>query len=186
MSIKNNISDYELVEKLNSGDLVAFDQIFHLYSKRLYGFAFKYLKNKEESEELIQDVFLIIWETRKSIKKDESFKNYLFTITYHNIVHVFRRKQIGLKIIQRIEKNNVQLSNIEERLDYKIALNKVESLIEELPEKYRTIFIKNRKEGKSAREIAKEMNLTPGTVDNIICKNSKYIKNKLLAWGHAY
>lgn len=184
MSVKKYISDYELVEKLNLGDIAAFDQIFEIYSKKLYLFIFKYLKHKEETEELIQDIFLKIWENRKGIKKDESLKSYLFTITYHNICHVFRKRQICLKIIEGIEKNNVHISNIEERLDYKIALSKVESFIEELPEKQKVIFVKSKQEGKSTREIAEEMKLTTGTVDNIIYISSKYIRKKLLALGY--
>jgi RNA polymerase sigma-70 factor (family 1) len=184
MSATEYISDYELVEKLHLSDINAFDQIFKRYSGKLYGFTFRYLKSKEETEGLVQDVFLKIWENRKSIKKETSLKSYLFTITYHNICHVFRKRQIYLKIIERIDKNTVQLINLEEQIDYKSALRKIELLIDKLPEKQKTIFLKSRKEGKSTLEIAEEMHLAPGTIDNIISATIKYLRKKISAFDN--
>ena len=179
MATKKYISDPELVERLRLNDINAFDQIFDRYSEKLYGFTFKYLKSKEETEELIQDVFLKIWENRKNIRKDTSFKSYLFTITYHNICHVFRERQINLKFIEQIEQNTILIPNIEEQIDYKSVLNKIELLINKLPEKHRVIFIKSRKEIKSTHEIAEEMKLAPGTIDNIISATLKYLRKNI-------
>ena len=66
--MEGRATDYELVEKLQKSDLEAFDQIFNKYCYRLFGFALKYLKSKEDTEGLIQDVFLKIWENRKNLK----------------------------------------------------------------------------------------------------------------------
>ena len=184
MTVKKHISDSELVERLHLSEINAFDQIFDRYSKKLYGFIFKYLKSKEETEEVIQDVFLKIWENRKNIRKETSLKSYLFTITYHNICHIFRKRQVNLKRIERIEQNVIYVPNIEEQIDYKSALSKIELLIEKLPEKHKIVFTKSRKEGKSTREIAEEMKLAPGTVDNIISTTLKYIRKKLSVFDY--
>lgn len=69
MAINKLQSDFEVVEKLQKGNLEAFDQIFKKYGDRLFGFVLKYLKSKEDTEGLVQDVFLKIWETRKNLKK---------------------------------------------------------------------------------------------------------------------
>jgi len=182
--MKEHISDFKLVERLHFNDIDAFDQIYNRYSEKLYGFALKYLKSKEEAEELVQDVFLKIWENRKNIRKEASFKSYLFTITYHNICYIFRKRQINLKIIEKIEYNTVHIPNIEEQIDYKSALSKIELLIEKLPEKHKLIFIKSRKEAKSTREIAEEMKLAPGTVDNSISTTLKYLRKNLSAFDY--
>ena len=100
MAINEHQSDFELVEKLQKGDLDAFDQIFKKYGDRLFGFAFSYLKSKEETEGLVQDVFLKIWENRKNLKKESSLKSYLFTIAYHNMCRLFRKKQIHEKYLE--------------------------------------------------------------------------------------
>ena len=70
LELNNHTSDHDLVESLQRGDPEAFDLIFKRYGGRLYGFVFKYLKSKEESEELVQDVFLKIWENRKNLKQE--------------------------------------------------------------------------------------------------------------------
>lgn len=176
MAINEQTSDYELVEKLQKGDLEAFDQIFKRYGDRLFGFALKYLKSKEETEGLVQDVFLKIWENRKKIKKESSLKSYLFTIAYHNICRIFRKKQIHLKFIEEAGIIENTAFNLEEQIEYKAALEWVNQLIEKLSDKQKQIFIKSRREGKSTLEIAEEMGLAPGTVDNHISAALKFLR----------
>jgi len=179
MPINDNISDYELVRKLHEDDVEAFDQIFKRYGDRLYGFAFKYLKSKEETEGLVQDVFLKIWENRKKLKKESSLKSYLFTIAYHNICHLFRKKQIFLKYIEESKVVETKTIDLEKQLEYQATLSQVDKLIDQLPGKQKEVFIKSRKEGKSTSEIAKEMNLSPGTVDNYISTALKLLRKQI-------
>lgn len=179
MVLNESTSDLELVDKLQKGDVDAFDQIFKKYGDRLFGFVFKYLKSKEETEELVQDVFLKIWSNRKNIKKGFSFKSYLFTIAYHEICAVFRQRQIQVKIKEDLFLNKNEAINLGEQLEYKSVLEFVDKLIEQLPEKQKIIFNKSRKQGKTTREIAKEMNLAPGTVDNQISKALKFLRENI-------
>ncbi|MCF6333804.1 MAG: RNA polymerase sigma-70 factor [Draconibacterium sp.] len=179
MGLKEPTSDYELVDKLREGDLEAFDLIFKKYGDRLFGFALKYLKSKEETEGLVQDVFLKIWETRKNLKKESSLKSYLFTIAYHIMCKLFRKKQIREKFVYEISSYSNRTINPEEQLEYKSTLEQVDQLIEKLPKKQKIIFIKSRKEGKSTREIADEMNLAPGTIDNQISAALKFLRKNI-------
>lgn len=179
MNINNHTSDQELIEKLQRGDLDAFDQIFIRYSDKLFGFALKYLKSKEETEGLVQDVFLKIWESKNKIKKESSLKSYLFTIAYHKICRVFRKKQIYLKFIEENKSNVNSTFDLEDQIDYKAVIEKLDILIEKLPEKQKMIFIKSYREGKSTKEIAKEINLAPGTIDNNISAALKFIRNQI-------
>lgn len=179
MAINEHQSDFELVDKLQKGDLEAFDQVFKKYGDRLFGFALSYLKSKEETEGLVQDVFMKIWENRKNLKKESSLKSYLFTIAYHDMCKLFRKKQIHEKFLEEKGFAVNAAFNLEEQLEYKATLEQVDRLIEKLPEKQRIIFIKSRKEGKSTREIAEEMNLAPGTVDNHISSALKFLRKHL-------
>jgi RNA polymerase sigma-70 factor (ECF subfamily) len=179
MALNEHTSDFELVEKLQNGDLEAFDDIFKKYGDRLFGFALSYLKSKEETEGLVQDVFLKIWENRKSLKKESSLKSYLFTIAYHNMCKVFRKKQIHEKFLVENGFAENATINLEEQLEYKATLERVERLINKLPEKQKVIFNKSRQEGKSTREIAEEMNLAPGTIDNNISAAIKFLRKHI-------
>ncbi len=172
--------DIELVERLQKGDVEAFDLIYEKYSGKLYAFGLKYLKSTEEAEELVQSVFLKLWENYKILKKELSFKSYLFTIAYNDICKLFRKRNYRQKFIDDTLYENSQFSSeIEEGIDYQSVLEQVEQIVNKLPEKQKTIFLKSRKEGKSTKEIAEEVGLSPGTVDNYISESLKFIRSRL-------
>ena len=184
MNLNTNTSDTVLVEKLRKGDIEAFDVVFEKYGNRLFGFVLKYLKSKEESEELVQDVFLKIWENRKTLKNDSSLKSYLFTITYHDICKSFRKKQLQKKLKEDIGLSTYITRDTEEQIEYHSILEQIEKLIEKLPPKQKEIFKIRWSKGKSSQEIAKEMSISPGTVDNHISASLKYLR-KHISEGNA-
>ena len=139
MSISKKFTDFELVEKLRNNDIEAFDEIFNRYGNKLYGFTFKYLKSKEDTEGLVQDVFLKIWENRKKLKKESSLKSYILTIAYHNICRIFRKRNIHNKYIEDSKHYKNQRINPEEQLEYRLALKRIDILIEKLPKKQKVI-----------------------------------------------
>jgi RNA polymerase sigma-70 factor (ECF subfamily) len=172
--------DYELVERLQKGDIESFDIIYEKYSRNLYSFGLKFLRSKEESEELVQSVFLKLWENHHNLNKDLSFKSYLFTIAYNDICKLFRKRSYRQKFIEETIYENTQIhSEVEERMDYQSILELVKKIIEKLPVKQKTIFRKSREEGKSTKEIAEEMGLSPGTIDNYISETLKFIRLRL-------
>ncbi len=172
--------DIELVERLQKGDVEAFDLIYNKYSRKLYAFGLKYLKSPAETEELIQSVFLKIWENYKNLKKESSFKSYLFTIAYNDICKLFRKRKYLQKFISDTLYENTQSSSeAEEGIDYKSVLERVQQIVNKLPEKQRVIFLKSRQEEKSTKEIAEEVGLSPGTVDNYISESIKFIRSRL-------
>jgi len=173
-------ADIELVLKLREGDVVAFDLVYEKYAGRLYGFTLKYLKSTDETEELVQSVFLKVWENHKTLNKELSFKSYLFTIAYNEICNIFRRRRhlqkfIGKQLIQNYKTS----SETEELIDYNSILVQVDKIITTLPERQRIIFMKSRKEGKSNKDIANELGLSSGTVDNYISESVKFIRSNL-------
>ena len=176
MKINERTPDHELVERLQNGSVEAFDLIFKRYGNRLFGFALKYLKSKEETEGLVQNVFLKIWENRKKIKKESSLKSYLFTIAYHEMCRIFRKRKIYLKFVGKLETEEKSVIDPDEQMEYRATLAQVNQLIDKLPKKQKQIFIKSRREGKSAKEIAEEMNLAPGTVDNYISETLNLLR----------
>ena len=172
--------DNELIEKLRIGDVEAFDHVYHRYAGKLYAFSLKYLKSKEDSEELVQSVFLKVWENQKNIKKDTSFKSYLFTIAYNEICNLFRRRKYQQNFIDISMSGSTEASGeTEDQIEFQFVSEQVEQIISKLPEKQKTIFRKSRQEGKSTKEIADELGLSPGTVDNYISESLKFIRTNL-------
>ena len=172
--------DIDLVERLQKGDVEAFDLIYERYSGKLYSFGLKYLRSKDEAEELVQSVFLKLWENYKILKKESSFKSYLFTIAYNDMCNLFRKRNYLQKFISdKLYENSQSSSETENSIDYRSVLEQVQEIIDKLPDRQRTIFMKSRNEGKSSKEIATELGLSPGTIDNYISESLKFIRSQL-------
>ena len=172
--------DDDLTVKLQDGDVHAFDHVYEKYASRLYGFSFKYLKSTFETEELVQLVFLKVWENHSTLKKDSSLKSFLFTIAYHEICNIFRRRICLKKFIsEQLYENHHASSETEEQIDFHFFQSQVDQIIARMPERLRTIFLKREGEGKSSKEIAQELGISPGTVDNYISESLKFIRSNL-------
>lgn len=172
-------TDIELVTELQKGDVETFDLVYEKYAGKLYGFTLKYLKSTEETEELVQSVFLKVWENHKILRKEASFKSYLFTIAYNEICNIFRRRSQLQKFIGELTENTLNSSETEELIDYNSIREQINLIIAKLPERQKTIFLKSREEGKTNKEIASELGLSSGTVDNYISESLKFIRRSL-------
>ena len=138
------------------------------------------IKNQEDSKEIIQEVFLKIWEIRDELNEDQSFKSLLFTIAYNKIISKFRKKNITRKhldlITETITKETNETSEKIEFDDFEEIANKI---IETLPAKRKQIFLMSRIEGYSNQEIAYKLKISKNTVENQITTALKFIKNQL-------
>jgi RNA polymerase sigma-70 factor (family 1) len=172
--------DIELVERLQKSDVEAFDMLYEKYSVKLYKFSRRYLRSTGEAEEVVQSCFLKVWENHKSLNKELSFKSYLFTIVFNDICKLFRQRSYQQKFISDTKYKYINsLSESEESIDYKSLLEKVQCIINKLPERQRKIFLKSRIEGKSAKEIALEIGLSPATIDNYISESLKFLRSHM-------
>lgn len=179
MPIKRADIDSKLISGLRKDDHDSFQQLFEYYSFPLFKFAIGYLKSKELSEDLVQEVFLKIWNNRKDIKTNTSFQSYLFTIALNAVRKYFNKvsQQNDYKHQVLIDLSNIQ-SDLDKNLDYESLLEKLDEFISQMPEKRREVFIKKKFEEKSLKEIAEELSITPKTVEYHITEAMKYLKNE--------
>ncbi len=179
-NVQVELEERETVEKLKKGDLEAFDRIYGLYSAKLYAFGRKYLRSEADAEELVQTVFIKIWENRKKIDSELSFRSWLFTIAYNDICKQFRsRSYLQKYVAETINTGTDASSETEKGTEYQSVLDQVRKIVDTLPETQKRVFIKSRFEGRPAKEIAEEMNLTPSTVDNYISAALRLIRSGL-------
>jgi RNA polymerase sigma-70 factor (ECF subfamily) len=178
MTFKASHNEALLVRNLSNGDFSAFNTLYHTYSARLYRFAVGYLKSEDESEELVQEVFTIIWNKRTDLQEELSFKSFLFTISFNIIRKHFRTKKYLAEYFARQigEKDDHQtLQNI----NYNSLFEFISEVVDKLPDRRREIFIKSRFEGLNNKEIAEALNISQKTVENQITEALKYLRLKL-------
>jgi len=172
--------EMDLVRRLRNSDTEAFDIIFKTYSGKIYAFGLKYLKSTDDAEELVQGLFLKIWENRKNLDAEASLKSYLFTIAYNDICKFFRRRTYHQKFIEEVTYRNQFLSNVtEDHIDFQSVSGRIRQMVNELPEKQKLVFLKSREEGKSTKEIAEDTGLSAGTVDNYISEALKVLRRRI-------
>lgn len=173
----NDIKEIKnIIKLLKKGNIHAFNEIYKIYSNRIYLFSCKLLHDKYLAEEIVQDVFFKLWQYKSNIKDNLSFDSFIFTITYNQIRKYFRRKKIIEKFISS---ENTIVENYKLNVDY-ITLSKIiENLIEKLPEQRRKIFVKSRIEGLSNDEIAIEMKISKKTVENQLTSALKFMRTNL-------
>lgn len=171
-------SDDQLILGLKSGNILVFNQIFEVYSSKLFLFAKAYLGSAEDSEELVQEVFTLLWEKRAQLKTGFSFKSYIFTIAFNIIKKHFKQKARFKKFAQE-ELLNEATSEQSQEIDYHSLKNYILELAGTLPAKRREVFMKSRFEGLSNKEIAEELGLTKKTIENHLNLALKEIKSKM-------
>ncbi len=184
METNKDNNELLLIDRLKNGDTKAFDTLFSIYGPRLYAFTNGYLKSRFDSEEVVQEVFLTIWRKRKDIDLSLSFKSYLFKITYHHILEAFNKVRKRDAFKQEMMEQAVPFTNdMEERLDYQMLLDKVDGIIKTLPARQQEIIIMRKKEGIAVKEIARQLDISPKTVENHLSEALRSLKNDLKEEG---
>ncbi len=167
-----------LVRSLKKGNILAFNTLYKKYSNRLYGFALRYLKSEAEAEELVQEVFTIIWEKRADLKSELSFKSFLFTISFNIIRNHFRTKAYLSRYFQ-VRKDEEEDLETSQKITYDSLSQYINELVDQLPERRREIFIKSRFHGLSIKEISEELKISNKTVENQLTAALKFIRINL-------
>ncbi|MGQ9621296.1 MAG: RNA polymerase sigma-70 factor [Bacteroidales bacterium] len=171
-------NEQNLVRNLSKGSILAFNTLFGYYSSRLYRFVNGYLRSPEESEEVVQEVFLTLWEKRADLRDGLSLKSYLFTIAFNVVKKHFRSKSYLTKYLNSGIWSDFDMATSEE-IDYNSIYNYIKDLVDRLPARRKEIFVRSRFEGMSIAEIAKELGLSHKTVENQITAALKFLRENL-------
>jgi RNA polymerase sigma-70 factor (family 1) len=171
--------DSKILKEFKKGDHSAFEKIFERYSKQLFQFSLSYLKSEEVAEDIVQEVFIKIWNSRSEIRTDTSFQAYLFTITLNSVRKYFNQQSRLNEVKHDIlfESSGFK-SDFDDNSNYQFMLDKLEVLISVMPEKRREVFIKKKLEGKSLKEISDELGITPKTVEYHITEAMRFLRSE--------
>jgi RNA polymerase sigma-70 factor (family 1) len=179
-----NADEKLIVKKFIEGDVLSFDQIFHKYNKKVYYFALSYLKNKEEAEEVAQEVFLNLWRFRLQINQDYAFNRYIFKITYNAVCKNFRKQASNKKHIENILLETINVdSSTEIDIEYNSLMESVYQHINQLPIQQKRVVLLSIKDNLANDQIAKELNISIKTVENQLAGARSFLKKILTSKG---
>ena len=177
---KDNITQ-ELLTRLKNGDLLAFDQVYELYSHKLFSFVFKILKNETEVDDIVQEVFVKIWESRHKLEDYKLLNSYIFTIAYNNSIDLIRKRISNNKYVEHL-KNSATINfapSIISQIEFNELNIHVGKLIANLPDRQKQVYLLHREEGFTYPEIAKKLRISKNTVENHMVKALKYMRKNI-------
>lgn len=175
------------IEALGNGDMAAFERLYKSFEPKLYAFAMRLSRQKEDAEEIVQEVFLKVWERRHLINPNQNFDGYLFSIAKNIVYNKARRRVYEFAFTQYIAVSGVNAGCFTEET---VAYQELEKLLENayatLPPVRRQVFVMSRVEGKSNSEIARLLNTSNSNIENHLNKALRSIKEKFKAYEITY
>lgn len=162
----DHLSEVKFIQTLRAGDVKAFSELFDRYGKRLYFFAKGYLKSEEDAEEIVQEVFMKIWNNREELTAERSFEAYLFTIAKNGILNTIRKsksEQAYLSYAKIHPEKNILL---DDELDFSELEAAYQKIVMNLSPRRKEIYLLSREQHLSNADIAEKMNISVKTVEN--------------------
>lgn len=157
-----------------------FDEIYIIYYSRMLRFAKEFVVFEEDAENIVHDVFLLLWEKREVLDIHISMVSYLFTLVKNKCMDHLRHKIVADEYEQELKAKLYALEQLNYSFSSDEEIEKILSnAIGKLPVKCREIFIKSRIEGKKYQEIATELNISVNTVENQISIALKKLRIEL-------
>lgn len=164
-----------LIVKLRAGDDSCFKEIYDLYHFKVFCFVKKYTAQLADAEDVTQNVFIHLWKYRSKLDPDTSLEAILFKSSKQEISKWYKKQNR----IFSVEKEHLikELDTAaEQENDIDVQFEKIEHLLNKIPEKRRKIFSLHKFDDLSYKEIAIEMNMSPSAVANQISKTLQFLK----------
>ena len=177
------ISDSELVAKARSGDRPAFEALVARYSRRVFGLAFKWMKNREDAEEITQIAFVRAWQGLPNFLGGEEFRGWLFRIAVHAATDELRsrkrRKSVPLDDVSELELGSTSPDETDLGLDARDLAERLDTALGLLREEYRLVLLLRAREEMSYDEIAATLGIPIGTVMSRLARARGQLRNLL-------
>jgi RNA polymerase sigma-70 factor, ECF subfamily len=169
-----------LINRLREGEESAYEMLFNEYYKVLTVFAKRYLNDLEKAKEVVQDLFVSIYEKREKLDINSSLKSYLFRSTHNRCINLINAQKVRDRYAEYATYANASSeNNLEQEVNKTELEHALYKAIGDLPPRCRSIFKMNRFDGLSNGEIADKLNLSKRTVETQISKALKILRMKM-------
>ena len=180
MVVYESLSDNEITDLLKSGDQAAFTEIYNRFKGLLYVYACKITRDDDIAEDLVQDIFIYLWDKRQTINFTSSISSYLYSAIRYKFFDLVDKQKVRADYVSAFQ---TFLDKGEHQTDNYISEKELSAVIERevnnLPAKMREVFLLSRKEYLSNKEIAERLDISEKTVKNQISTALKTLRTKL-------
>jgi RNA polymerase sigma-70 factor, ECF subfamily len=175
-----DLSEKQALETIQSGNESAFEMIFRSYYQPLCRYAYSFLEDKEEAEEVVQSAFITIWEKRKSLDIQTSLKSYLYRMVRNACLNVIKHEKIKQQhVAHELAVTEATYESVAQKVYATELESKISEAMKALPEQCRMVFQLSRFEELKYQEIADQLQISVKTVENHMGKALKIMREQL-------
>jgi RNA polymerase sigma-70 factor (ECF subfamily) len=175
------VPDRDIFERIRKGDIEQFESLFRSFYSSLVNYTKTILKDTDTAEEIVQDLFYVLWRDRKKLNITTSTKGYLFRAVYNKSMHYIEHRKVVQEHAKKTKtKISIDMDDPVEILKYKELHEKIAVIMAKLPERCARIFCMSRFEGLKYAEIADKLSISIKTVEANMGKALKEFRNELL------
>ena len=166
--------------RASESDWEAFTILFHWYKNKLYAYILRLTESEALAEDIVQDVFLKLWNDRHTLNAIDNFGSYLFRMSKNHVINHFKRMAHETLIVAEMFRQNPDEHNdVQDTIAVQDVEKVLAEIVESLPPQQRKIYHLSRDEGRSHEEIANLLKISPNTVKNHIVQAMFTIRTQL-------
>jgi len=175
-----DLPEQQQIEALVAGNITAFEMIFRTYYQPLCNYAYTFLQDKEEAEEIVQGTFLSVWEKKANLSIHTAVKPYLYAMVRNACLNVIKHEKIKQKhAVEEIAMASPGHESVAQAVASSELESKIQEAMEKLPEQCRLVFKLSRFEELKYAEIAEQLEISIKTVENHMGKALKIMREQL-------
>lgn len=168
-----------LFRRIASGDEEAFREAVHYYSPKLISFLFSITKTMHIAEEIMQEVFLRLWQNRARVETD-NLGGWLYRVASNLAFSYLKREALNDRLLSALKKKQTNgFSEIDEQIDHKECEELIHTALNRLPDQQRRVCQLSLQEGMSRKEVADLLNISPNTVRNHLTRAVQVLRHFL-------
>ena len=175
------INDTHLFGLIKSGNKRAFDEVFLMHFKSLHAYAFTMVKDRDDAEEIVQNVFVRIWTRRGQLKTDGFLKSFLYRSVHNESLNYLKHQKVRANFnVHYADAVKNDMGNLNTEIAVTELEKNIHSAINDLPEKCRNVFQLSRFDQMKYQEIADALNISVKTVENQMGKALKILRHRVI------
>ena len=173
--------DQSLLDALIKGEEAAFEKIYKSYFALLRNYSASIVGDSDAAYEIIQNIFVALWEYRKNLDREKSLRNYLLRSAHNNSLRYLKTQSLHLQHQENLkkEKSEEEQENVIRHEEYPDPEQQLSALLNELPERSRQVVIMSHIENKKSADIARELGISVRTVETILYQAMKKLRGKI-------